>query len=169
METLTVTNQWKIVVKGLDDRYHEVFIDPQGDFMHARRSAQAYLVEDPGRPAFVPDARVIREGAVVGLLDALRALVQNQGPAELTLAKEAILAAVDPNFDTRLKDVDAVTLESIARAGKEGGEAFQAGTSKAMVPERYEAEGQEVLADAWKRGWEAEFIQRSNIGRSKKS
>ena len=170
--TLTVTNQWKIVVKGLNGRFQEVFIDPQTDYAHAKALAQAYTLPNPDPefvdpelpPGFVPEARVIREGAVVGLLDALIALVKNQGPAEIKLAREAVLAAVDPNFDTALKDVDAITMEAIAAAGRAGGQAFQAGTPKLGLPESYEAPGSEILAEAWRRGWEAEFLQRSNFG-----
>jgi len=153
---LTVTPQWKIVVKGTDERYHEVFIDPQSDYGHARALALAYASRDPDRPHFVPDARVIREGAVVGLLDALRALLDHQGPKELADAKQAIHAATDPSFDIGV-NVEAVTLDTIHAVSRQGAEAWQAGKSRADVPEAYEAS--ETLRVAWLRGYEGAAME----------
>lgn len=150
---LTATNQWKIVVRGLDDRYHEVFIDPQGDFGHARALAMAYTVPDPDRPLFVPDARVIREGAVVGLLDALRALLKNPGPRERQDAQEAISSATDPDFDIRLQKEDQVTLETLRAVSQAGGQAYVDGLLRTDYPEIY-PEGS-TMATAWIKGWEA--------------
>ena len=162
---LTVTNQWKIVVKGLDDRYHEVFIDPQGDFGHARALAQAYATKDPDRPAFRPDARVIREGAVVGLLDALIAVMKHQGPRELAAARIAVDAATDPDFKTELEEPDQITMELLRAVGLEGGQAFQDKVPRTEVPEKYPEGG--PLAIAWIRGWEAAYMG-SSIGAPKR-
>lgn len=153
---LTVTPQWKIVVKGTDNRYHEVCIDPQDDFGHARSLALAYASRDPDRPDFVPDARVIREGAVVGLLDALRALVDVQGPQELADAKLAIHAATDPHFDIGVT-VETFTLQNIRDASRAGAVAYGDGRTRAEVPSDYD--GSETLQVAWLRGWEGAAIQ----------
>ena len=154
---LTVTNQWKIVVKGLDERYHEVFIDPQNDYGHAVALAKAYATADPDRPLFVPDARVIREGAVVGLLDALIKVLRQPGPESLQRAEVALRAATDPSFDTALKDPDQVTMETIRAVGLAGGRAFQEGKARTDYPEEY-VEGS-AMQVAWTKGWEAESMR----------
>jgi hypothetical protein len=155
---LTVTNQWKIVVKGLDGRYHEVFIDPQGDFGHARSLAKAYATLDPDRPEFVPDARVIREGAVVGLLDALLGILRAPGdPGALVAARRAVSAATDPHFNTELTETDAVTMETIREASRAGGAAFLVGTPRAAVPQEFAPWS--ALEIAWGKGWDAAALQ----------
>lgn len=154
---LTVTNQWKIVVKGLDDRYHEVFIDPQSDYGHAVGLAKAYATADPDRPLFVPDARVVREGAVVGLLDALIKVLRKPGPESNRLAEIALRAATDPGFDTDLKEPDQITLETIRAIGLAGGRAFQEGKARTDYPEEYVEGG--ALQVAWTKGWEAESMR----------
>lgn len=156
LNVLTVTNQWKIVVKGTDDRYHEVFIDPQSDYGHAKALAQAYATLDPDRPQFVPDARVIREGAVVGLLDALIAVLRRPGPRSTAAAELALRAATDPRFDTDLKESDQITMETVRATGLAGGQAFRDGISKTECPEIYNPGS--VLEIAWIKGWEAESM-----------
>ena len=111
-------------------------------------------------PGFIPDALVIRDGAVVPLLRALQAFLTwadasgSQGDI-VDEARAAVAMAIDPCIDVGDWQPDELTLADIREAGEAGAKACAGRRARASNPHN---EGHPLHLH-WDRGWELENIR----------
>lgn len=154
-----VGSSWAVVARGVDGRYYSVVTDPQDDFEHALHLAEAYTTPGEDYPDFVPDVRIVRDGAVVMLLEAVEAVLEwadNTGATGdvIDIARDALDAAINPRIDIGGTDqVDRI--EGIRKVSLEGTEAQRAGNPRTANPY---PEGS-LEWTCWDRGWEWEAIR----------
>lgn len=154
-----VTNDWTVVARGLDGRYRTVVTDPQKDIEHALHLAEAYTTPGDDRPDFEPDARVVRDGAVVGLIDAVEAFLawaDHTGSTGdiIDLARHALRAAVDPTLDIG-EDDEGFSLAEIREISFQGEQAFRDGLARSSNPY---PQSDPARFSWWDRGWELTSI-----------
>jgi hypothetical protein len=161
-----VSDLWTVVSRGIDGRYHTVVADPQRDYFHALHLAEAYTTPGEDHPDFEPDVRLVRDGAVCVLLEAVENFLAWADATGSTgdiidFARDAMAAAVDPRIDIGI-EAPSHSLEKIREISLQGSQAYVDGTPRSANPY---AEG-DLFHTCWDRGWEMRALEASMPGDS---
>jgi hypothetical protein len=108
----------------------------------------------------VPDAVVVRDGAVVPLLRALQSFLAwadaNGSTGDIVDdARAAVKMAIDPTLDVQDIEPNQLTLGDIREASEAGSWAYREGTPRSANPHPSTS----PLWLHWDRGWELECIK----------
>ena len=150
-----VSGSWVVVARCIDGRYREVVVDRQDDYAHALHLVEAYTTPGEDLPGFTPDARVVRDGAIVPLLKAAEAILlwARQSGSTGDLLNELAVAvdmATDPMLNVGDVPKGTITLSDIRKAGESGAKAYQ--DSKPRTANPYPED--HAMFVHWDRGWE---------------